>query len=388
MRAARVEDSERAAAAAQSDLTHAQTAHREYSSEVAAAQSRLHTIEEFENALEGHVPGTRAVVEAWQRGELRGIEGIVSNLITTDEQYARAMDVAFGARLSNIVTVTSEDAERGIDYLNMKELGRATFLPLDTLQNRTGKELGAELRAVRGVIGYAHTLIRTKPQYESIVRFLVGGVLLVDTLQTGIELVRKHGLRDTIVTLSGEQIAGGGAITGGRHQREKSILSRRVQAQTIREQLSEMHAHLAQSKSRLRGAVAAFERAGTVRDASKEALGRAEITLSELRGEMAALSADAERMQREFDAARTASAELHAQAAAARQRERALEGAQPEDVASDEQRARLEQDLARAREGISAASTCKRRPLHVPPTCANARLRLAPSATVQERAWA
>src|SRR5438270_7763015 len=159
------------------------------------------------------MPGTRADVEAWQRVEVRGIEGIISNLITTDERYARAMDVAFGARLSNIITTTSEDAERAIDFLNAKEAGRATFLPLDTLKNRSGRELTADLQSVRGVIGYAHTLIRTQPEYESIVRFLVGNVLVVDTLQTGIYLTRNRSFRETIVTLSGEQIAGGGAIT-------------------------------------------------------------------------------------------------------------------------------------------------------------------------------
>ena len=191
--------------------------------EVTGAQSRLHTIEELENSLEGHVPGTRAIVDAWQRAELRGIEGIVSNLITTDERYARAMDVAFGARLSNVVTRTSEDAERAIEFLNRKESGRATFLPLDTLANREGRHLSDELRLAAGVIGYAHTLVETQPQYRGIVNFLVGNVLIVDQLSTGIALVRERGLRDTVVTLTGEQITGGGAITGGRFQRERSI---------------------------------------------------------------------------------------------------------------------------------------------------------------------
>ncbi|MBV8490329.1 MAG: AAA family ATPase, partial [Candidatus Eremiobacteraeota bacterium] len=110
----RVEDAEREVAIAQEELAHALSAHRDQTAELKGAESRLHTIEELENSLEGHVPGTRAVVEAWQHGELHGIEGVVSNLIETDERYARAMDVAFGARLSNVVTVTSEDAERGI----------------------------------------------------------------------------------------------------------------------------------------------------------------------------------------------------------------------------------------------------------------------------------
>jgi chromosome segregation protein len=353
----RFEDAEREVGQAQSDLSHAITAHREYASEVAAAQSRLHTIEELENAMEGHVPGTRAVVEAYQRGDLRGIEGVVSNLITTEEQYARAMDIAFGARLSNIVTRTSEDAERAIDYLNMKELGRATFLPLDTLQNRTGKELTADLRDVRGVIGYAHSLIRTQPQYESIVKFLVGNVLVVDTLQTGIYLVRNRGLRDTIVTLSGEQIAGGGAITGGRYQREKSILSRRVQAQTLREQLAEMQARLARLETAAQDGTQRSQQAVAAREEAAQSLKRVEVALTEVRGEMASANAEVERMQRELDAARGRVGELHAAAVHARERERELDSAQPEEVRSDEDRHRLENELAAARERIAHAET-------------------------------
>ena len=353
----RFEDAEHAVTQAQGDLSHAITAHREYASEVAAAQSRLHTIEELENAMEGHVPGTRAVMEAFGRGELRGIEGVVSNLIDTEEQYARAMDIAFGARLSNIITRTSEDAERAIDYLNMKELGRATFLPLDTLQNRTGKELTPELREVKGVIGYAHALIRTQPQYESIVKFLVGNVLVVDTLQTGIYLVRNRGLRDTVVTLSGEQIAGGGAITGGRYQREKSILSRRVQAQTLREQLAEMQAQLARLEAAALEATRQNQEAIAQRDETAQALRRAEVSLTEVRGEMVSVTAEVERMQGELSAARKRVEELHAAATLARGRERELENAQPDEVRSDEERSRLEAELARARERIAQAET-------------------------------
>ena len=176
-----VESAESGAVHAQETLSATLAAHNDLSGDVKAAESRLHTIEELENSLEGHVPGTRAVVEAWQRNELRGIEGIVSNLITTDERYARAMDVAFGARLSNIITKTSEDAERAIEFLNRSETGRATFLPLDTLASRDAKAMTPDLQSTSGVIGYAHTLVRTQPQFEGVVRFLVGNVLVVDT---------------------------------------------------------------------------------------------------------------------------------------------------------------------------------------------------------------
>ncbi len=352
---AQMEERDRELARAQSELARATNEHREHFSQVAAAQSRLHTIEELENALEGHVPGTRAIVEAWQRAELHGIEGIVSNLIATDEQYARAMDVAFGARLSNIVTLTSEDAERAVNYLTNKELGRATFLPLDTLRDRAGKELSPELRGVPGVIGYAHTLVRTQAQYESIVRFLVGAVLIVDTLATGIVLARSRGLRDTIVTLSGEQITGGGAITGGRHQRERSILSRRAQARTLRERLEDMREQLKRFEAAVDAATAAAQQAARAKEDAVQSLGAAEITLTEVRAEMLAVNVEAERMQEELQTVRASGADLRERARQARRREQDLQGAAPEEMQSDDDRERLERELVQARDAIAHA---------------------------------
>ncbi|HTX56819.1 MAG TPA: chromosome segregation protein SMC [Candidatus Acidoferrales bacterium] len=348
---------EQTLAQTQSTLADALAAHRDQTGEVKAAESRLHTIEELENSLEGHVPGTRAVVEAWQSGDLRGIEGIVSNVITTDERYARAMDVAFGTRLSNIITKTSEDAEHAIEFLNRSEAGRATFLPLDTLGNRDAKALTPELEHTNGVIGYAHTLVRTQPLYEGVVRFLVGNVLIVDTLQTGIHLVRERGLRDTIVTLSGEQIAGGGAITGGRFKRERSILSRRMQAQALRDALPGMRAKLealeraaAEAGRRVEGAVAA-------RDATREAQARLELQIAELRTEMAALSAELERMHGEVARAHAQVDGVLARARDARVREHDLGTSESDVLHSDEERVALEAELARAREEISRAET-------------------------------
>jgi chromosome segregation protein len=131
-----------------------QERYRALASELAGAESRLHTIEELEATLEGHVPGTRAIVEAAQRGDLSGLFGVVSNLIEIDEEYARALDVAFGLRISNIVSATSDDAERAVAYLRQHEIGRATFLPLDTLGSRTGRALGA-LAGRPGIVGFA-----------------------------------------------------------------------------------------------------------------------------------------------------------------------------------------------------------------------------------------
>lgn len=356
----RAEDAERSVAIAQEALAAALSEHRDRTAEVTGAESRLHTIEELENALEGHVPGTRAVVEAWQRGELRGIEGVVSNLISTDEHYARAMDIAFGARLSNVVTRTSEDAERGIEFLNRREAGRATFLPLDTLHDRHGRQAPPELASTPGVIGYAHELVKTEAPYRSVVNFLVGNVLIVDTLATGIALVRGRGFRDTVVTLTGEQITGGGAITGGRFQRERSILSRRAQARSLRAALVDLRANLERSEKALHTAHAQTEAAIETRDLRREELAQVELQLAQLRAELNASVGDVERMRAELQEARDRVASLEEAARSARELERGLEAAQPEEVRTDADRGRLEAELARVREEIAAAEEAQR----------------------------
>ena len=350
---ARAEDAERTAQSASEELFSAQTAHREFQSEVAAVTSRLHTLEELEAALEGHVPGTRAVVEAWQRRALRGIEGIVSDLISVDEQYARALDVAFGPRLSNVITRSSEDAERAIEHLTRHEAGRATFLPLDTLGSRTGKELTPQLRKIQGVIGYAHTLVKTKPQYAGIIAFLVGGVLIVDDLQTGIVLARKEGLRDTIVTLSGEQIFGGGAITGGRHKRERYILSRRVQAQTLRERLPEMQAQLQERELDVRRARERSERATQAREAAQQQFNENERRLAEARTDIVALTPHSDRLHEDFETARRRMHELQAELEAVYARESELRVATSGE-ATEASRDGLESALGHARENLAS----------------------------------
>jgi chromosome segregation protein len=351
----RAEDAVREAALAQDEVARASAVARDLSVEVKASESRLHTIEELENSLEGHVPGTRAIVEALQRGDLGGIEGIVSNLITTDERYARALDIAFGARLSNVVTTTSEDAERCVEFLNRTQAGRATFLPLDTLARRQGRQLEDQLAGVPGVIGYAHTLVRTAARFEGIVNFLVGNVLIVSALETGIELVRGRGLRDTIVTLGGEQITGGGAITGGRFQRERSILSRRFQAASLRDALVGTREKLAEAERFLHASHVRLEAAIGTRDASRERQTRSESQLVGLRAEEGALRSEVDRTQADLESARATAAELRARAGRSRDSERQYDRGEPEAERSDEERLRLESELASVRDEIARA---------------------------------
>ena len=340
-------------------LGEAQRAYRDATHELAGAEARLHTIEELEANLEGHVPGTRAVLEAVTRAELSGIHGVVSNLIRVDESYARALDIAFGAGLSNLVTETSEDAQRAIALLREREAGRATFLPLDTLGGRAGRDASAAPR-LPGVIGYAHTLVETQPRYAGIVAFLVGRVLVVETLDVGIELVRERNVRDTIVTLEGDQLSGGGAMTGGRYKRERSILSRRAQARTLSEQLPRLRAVLAAAQGAADAADAESAEATRLRDAARGREAELTLALRENRGKLDTLRAEHARLESEAAAALARAAERDGQIAETELRLRALERPAADPAARVAERERLDAALGEARTTIARAQDAER----------------------------
>ncbi|MGH7714703.1 MAG: hypothetical protein ACREML_01785, partial [Vulcanimicrobiaceae bacterium] len=297
------------------------------------------------------------------------MRGVVSQLLQVDERYAQALDAAFGNGLSHIVVETEADAESAIALLTQRELGRATFLPLDGLRARKGHELGA--RAGRdGIIGYAHTLVQTQPQYAGIVAFLVGRTLVVETLATALALVREENFRDAIVTLAGERIEDGGAITGGRFTRERSILARAAQAETLRRTLPQQRARLESIECQIDEAAAAAESNTQRREAARKAHGDMLVSVSDARTRLEALSAEIERLDAEIAGEHAREAAVQEQIDQSRARKTAIERTLDTAGGLDEgaERKRLEGELESARglvarneaEQQSAASTLSR----------------------------
>ncbi len=341
-------------------LAEAQHAYRAATSELASAEARLHTIEELEANLEGHIPGTRAILEADARGEFSGIHGVVSNLIRVDEAYARALDIAFGASLSNIVTESAEDAERAIAFLRAQEAGRATFLPLDTLGARFGRNPGDAPRE-RGVIGYAHTLVEpTEPRYAGIVAFLVGRILVVESLEVGVRLVRGHGFRDAVVTLDGDEIRGGGAMTGGRYRRERSILSRRAQARTLSEAIPHLRERLERAQAAASAASEESASATRERDEAHRIDGELAVQLRDAHARVETLAVERSRLEAEVTDVLARASERDRETAAARERLALLDRASTGASTAIADRARLEASLVDARETIARAQDAER----------------------------
>ncbi|HZT43257.1 MAG TPA: chromosome segregation protein SMC [Chthonomonadaceae bacterium] len=181
---------------------------------LAEQSARLSTLTELQESHEGFYQGVRAVLTARQKGQLNGHYRAVVDLLTVAEPYRIAIEVALGGSLQDIVTETEVEAKAGIEWLKRNRAGRATFLPLPLLRPAPGLS-AREVKGLPNVEGLASDLVGFDRQYAPMAQLLLGRVLVVTDMDAALALSRKVNGWSKIVTLQGELLTPGGALTGG-----------------------------------------------------------------------------------------------------------------------------------------------------------------------------
>ena len=195
--------------------------------------ARKKTIEEMESNYEGYNYAVRYIM----RSGLSGIHGVVADLITVPEGYETAIETALGAGLQNIVCENDESAKAAIRALKANKAGRLTFLPVSSVRGRTSYE--ERLRQEAGFRGFGPECLTFDPRYQGVISYLLGRVVIVDDMDHAVRMSKKGGgLR--FVTLDGEVINAGGAITGGKYKNKTAnILDRKAEIQSLEKEIIE-----------------------------------------------------------------------------------------------------------------------------------------------------
>jgi len=192
----------------------------------------------MERDFESYNRSVKSVMQEAQRGSLRGVHGPVSRLIRTEDSYTVAIEIALGAAMQQIVVDTEQDGKAAISYLKRTGGGRATFLPLRTIQGKVLQE--SNLDHCRGYVGIASELVQCHDRYRPIVDNLLGRTAIVQDLDAAISMANKYKNRFKIVTLDGQVMNAGGSMTGGSINKEAGILSRANELEKLNAQEKEM----------------------------------------------------------------------------------------------------------------------------------------------------
>lgn len=214
-------------------------------------KSKLSLLKRMKEEFEGFYSGVREIIkqkkdmpENWEK-----ILGVVADLIETPEQYETAIETTLGGGIQNIITEDDLVARQAIEHLKSNNLGRATFLPLNFINDSVIVDLGLKKwSGMEGYLGVAVDLVKFDGRISKIMNYLLGRSIVVDNSENAIKLANAikadsgifaHGIR--IVTLSGEIIRPSGSITGGsRSSHAPSLLGKDREITGISEEIAKL----------------------------------------------------------------------------------------------------------------------------------------------------
>ena len=212
------------------------------------AVSRLRLLEDLEQSMEGYSGAVRALMRESGRGALKGLHGTLSQLIRVEPDYTLAVETALGPALQHIVTDDEAAAKRAIEFLKRGSAGRATFLPLTSIEARHFTEKGLERCA--GFIAMAHDLVSNDSQYDTIVRAQLARTAIAEDIDGAIAIAKQYAYRFRIVTLDGQVVNAGGSITGGSKSQGTGILSRRNEIARLKQEIEQLERQVSDQAAR------------------------------------------------------------------------------------------------------------------------------------------
>lgn len=194
--------------------------------------TKLESLRNIAERYEGYGGSIRRIMEV--RDRIHGIHGVVADLVKVPKKYEIAIETALGGSIQNIVTDSEETAKQLIEYLKKNRYGRATFLPLTSVSNRDSFRQDRALTEP-GVLGLANTLVEAEDRYKGLLNYLLGRVVVVDTIEHAIALAKKFQYSFRIVTLEGELLSVGGSMTGGAFKNSSNLLGRKREMEELEE---------------------------------------------------------------------------------------------------------------------------------------------------------
>ena len=193
-----------------------------------------------------------AVKSVLNNVRLTGVRGVLSKLIEVPDKYSVAIETALGSNCNVIVVDDEIVAKNAINYLKDNKLGRATFYPLNIIKGRyVDNEIIKDAVNDRGYIGLAVDLIDYDKKYRNIMLNQLGNVIVVDNIDSLNRIGKMVNYKCRVVSLDGDILYSGGAMSGGINKTGKGILSEKKELEDLNHRLNEKQFELNDSNSNL-----------------------------------------------------------------------------------------------------------------------------------------
>ena len=337
-----------AAQAAQSKAQENLNAAREKRS---ALNSRLGALRELEQNLEGVQGGARAVLNAVKRGQLDNRYTLVSDALRAPKEIENAIEVALGAGVHNLICAQDSEAKNAIAWLKKNQAGRATFLPLPNLKTGGLSDRTRQILKSSGVRGVASELVSCEQEHQKAIDYLLGRVIIVDSLDVAVDLAKRCDGGSRLVTLDGELVLPAGAITGGQgKQKASGLLARKreldegeQQVEKLGNDLQNLQNIVQAAQESVKNTQSEVQKAGDEANEAKTGIARQEREVEHLEREARRIAGNANATQNQIEQAKNALSQKQTQ----------QESAQKEATVFDTQAQHLDDAVAQAQSVVA-----------------------------------
>lgn len=202
--------------------------------ELERAKAKQSSLFDMQENYAGYYAGVRAIMQ--EKNRLEGIIGTVAELIEIPKDYLQAIDTVLGTRGQFVVVEDEKAGRSAINYLKQYKKGRATFLPITTIQSRYIPDSMLErIASLPGYIGVASELVKNKRDVQNIIDNLLGQTIVAETLESANKIARATQFRNRVVSLEGDVINAGGSMTGGggRQNTTSPIFTQKIELDTL-----------------------------------------------------------------------------------------------------------------------------------------------------------
>lgn len=221
--------------------------------EKAAIEGRRRGIEATIDAHEGLNQGSRAVLEAVDRGLFSGEYTPVGSAVDVDKDLALAIETALGGSVNDLIVDDQQDAKRAIEWLKANRAGRATFQPIPLMRP---SEVSNDLRRLlgeRGIVGRASELVDCKSKHRPVIDSLLGRVVIVEHIDVALRFAKTLGWA-RMVTVDGEVVHNSGAVTGGQVSKQGyGLVQRKADLAELGRELSRLEKTIGEYEKRSAG---------------------------------------------------------------------------------------------------------------------------------------
>ena len=223
-----------------SELIHRQTAYERNRSDAA-----FYT--ELVESLEGYNPGVKYVMKTLKHP---GIRGTVAELISVEDEYTTAIEIALGNVAKYLVADKKSDAMDVIDELKRNKRGRVSIAPMDVMKKRVNPPLKNPFKD-GNVLAHAIDTVTAEKENQLLIDYFLGNVLIVKSIRDLSEAALKDS-RFRYVTPDGDYMDQRAMIRGGKGSNtSQQIIGRQEKlgelnkiAETLKTELDEAKAQL------------------------------------------------------------------------------------------------------------------------------------------------